>query len=58
MQKAAIEKRVGEMLALAPQTTISILDLIFAIQSEMKLTVIMITHQMEAARCVFGCRRS
>ena len=31
MQKAAIEKRVGEMLALAPQTTISILDRIRAI---------------------------
>ncbi len=94
MHKAAIEKRVGEMLALVdlsdkkdapistlsggqkqriaiaralahkpdvlfcdeatsaldPQTTKSILDLIRAIQSEMKLTVIMITHQMEVVR--------
>lgn len=36
--------------ALDPQTTKSILDLIRKIQSQMNLTVVMITHQMEVVR--------
>ena len=36
--------------ALDPQTTKSILDLIRRIQSQMNLTVVMITHQMEVVR--------
>ena len=36
--------------ALDPQTTKSILDLIRKIQSQMELTVVMITHQMEVVR--------
>ena len=36
--------------ALDPQTTISILNLIRKIQSQMNLTVVMITHQMEVVR--------
>jgi len=36
--------------ALDPQTTRSILDLLKRIQREMKLTIVMITHQMEVVR--------
>ena len=36
--------------ALDPQTTTSILNLIRKIQSQMNLTVVMITHQMEVVR--------
>ena len=36
--------------ALDPQTTRSILDLLKTIQKEMKLTIVMITHQMEVVR--------